>query len=206
MPAIKITKVSDQLLWGIWKIDESAEELMDMLRTGSSEEMHDLMSIKVPQKQIESLGARIMLKTLLAEVDESYAGIWKDEHSKPHLLNSSTQISFSHCFPYATAVIDLEKPVGIDIERERDKLIKVRSKYLTENEIAFAGEKLDLLCKYWSAKEAVYKANGRKAVSLRDQISLELERFDKAVLHDHGVSEYGLAEYFFDGYHVVFTC
>ena len=205
MPAINITKLSESFIWGIWKIEENAKELFGMLGKESAEELHNLSSIKAPHTQLESLGARVMLKTLLREIDEKYTGIWKDKHRKPHLLNSPMHISISHCFPYATAIIDKNKQVGIDIEQEQEKLTKVKSKYLNKDEISFVGNRLDLLCKYWSAKEAVYKANGMKTVSLRDHIMVSFPSFGKAVLEYRGTKKYNLSEYSLGKHHVVFT-
>ena len=50
-------------------------------------------------------------------------------------------------------------------ERPREKLLRIRDRFLNNDEAATVGADLDLLCRYWAGKEVLYKIYGRKNVT-----------------------------------------
>lgn len=63
--------------------------------------------------------------------------------------------------------------VGIDLERVRNKTVPLGPKYLDPSEIAFLGADPFLYTLAWSVKESIYKCQGKKGISLRQNIILE---------------------------------
>ena len=86
--------------------------------------------------------------------------VGKDDNGKPYLINSKYHISISHKFPYVTSIFD-NKACGVDIERIDNKVRKIKSKFLTENEEKKIGDNLKKLVEYWSIKESTYKVEGK---------------------------------------------
>ena len=111
----------------------------------------------------------MIVKTLAEKFNIDYKGIQKNETGKPFLVDSDANIAISHSFPIAAAMIHLEKPCGIDMERPREKHRLVQHKFLHEAELSYQND-LKNLCTIWCAKEVIYKIFGRKFLSLKDEI------------------------------------
>ncbi len=89
-------------------------------------------------------------------------------HGKPYLENSSEFISISHSRNFLAFAIS-SKNVGIDIEMISDKAEKVKHKFLNEKELSETSNCHSILYTiYWSAKEVLYKLNGKKGYSLKN--------------------------------------
>ena len=95
----------------------------------------------------------------------------KDQYGKPFLDGSNQFISFSHSEDLvAVAVSDV--PVGIDIQLGVEKIARISHKFVNSEEASFANR--DLLTNLhliWGAKEAVFKAYGRKEVDFRKHMT-----------------------------------
>jgi phosphopantetheinyl transferase len=69
-------------------------------------------------------------------------------------------------------------PVGIDIERIRDRIDRVAGRFLSDQEAGWVREyhRLEKLHICWGAKESLYKLNGKANVDIKTDI--ELEQFE----------------------------
>ena len=146
---------------GWWEITESVESLEEGF-IFSVENIQDYHTLSHPSKKSEWLVIRLLLRSLLADWNEDYEGVYKDEFGKPHLSNRDYHISVTHAAEYVVVVIDKKKPVGIDLEKIRPKILKIAYKFLSEQELKDSGNELNKLTVYWSAKESLYKLYGRK--------------------------------------------
>lgn len=82
-------------------------------------------------------------------------------------------ISISHCRTGACiALSEHHRHFGIDIEDTSDKLERVASKFINDNETRFMTGRDMLLCA-WTIKEAVYKAAATAGLPLRDGIGIK---------------------------------
>jgi 4'-phosphopantetheinyl transferase len=93
--------------------------------------------------------------------------------NKPFLKNRPEYISISHSHDKLVISINKKEDTGIDIELLRDKVLKIRHKYLTEKEMKFAGTDIEKLITLWAAKEAIYKVYGLKGVDFRENLFIE---------------------------------
>lgn len=171
-------KLDESTEFAIWKIEESAEELYGQLQLRDHEEKV-LDGLNNGKRNLHWLSTRVLLRQLL-NTDE-YIDCQVDEHGKPYLTESPFHISFSHSFDYAAVMISKDKAVGIDIEIIKDKIERVANKFLVKEEIAFMDKqhKVEHLYICWCAKEAVYKLQGKRNVSFKDDIRLEAFPFAK---------------------------
>ena len=151
MSIIKKISNAESIIW-IWKIDESLEKLIDLT--------NQTTDIKNEIKKKEFYASRILIEKMCKELNIKFNGIKKDDNGKPYLINSKYHISISHKFPYVTSIFD-NKACGVDIERIDNKVRKIKSKFLTENEEKKIGDNLKKLVEYWTIKESTYKVEGK---------------------------------------------
>ncbi|QCK14076.1 4'-phosphopantetheinyl transferase family protein [Mangrovivirga cuniculi] len=141
----------------------------------SSKSSHDqviLSSMKTTQRKREWLTIRNLLFEACNKFNIKYSPVVKDEYGKPHLPGFEGGISYTHSQTQAGLLIHPHASVGIDIEKPREQLYRVENKFLTGEEKKVYCENLELMTLAWSAKESIYKAYGRKSLSLKDDIDL----------------------------------
>lgn len=164
MPLEKIVLEQDRAL-GLWLINEDEQTLVPFLLGEQIPE-----SLTNPNKRLEWLCGRILVKVMLESMSLSYHGILKDEHGKPSVAGHHFQLSLSHSYPYVAAVIDKHQPVGIDLEQPKEKLLRIAPRVLHQDELKDAGTDLVKHCIYWCAKEALIKFYGKKDLTLAENL------------------------------------
>jgi 4'-phosphopantetheinyl transferase len=172
MPLTKVENINGSSWWALWNITESFEELCEKTRQTDLESFY-LENISHLNKKKEWLASRLILSYLTEKMGSKYYGCYKDEFGKPHLTKQTLQVSITNSFPFAAGIICQNKPVGIDLEQPKEKLIKTAPKFLNIKEIKDAEQHLEKLCLYWCAKETIYKCYGRKNISLKENIFID---------------------------------
>ncbi len=172
MPVAFEESIKEGLTFLLWKIDESEEELLDKLHLDEVE-LSDFNSQKVPVRRLEWLGARNALKELLNEYGQFFH--YKDEFGKPHLRDSSIGVSVSHAKGFGGAVINLNGPVGLDIEWVRPQINRIAHKFTNPSEASWANGNENRLTQIWAAKEALYKLHGRTQLAFAEQLLLDIK-------------------------------
>ncbi len=164
----------------MWHITETVDELKHKVIL-SEDDLGDMERIHHPVKQKERMASRACVQELVRSYDKQYKGLIKDDHDKPFLIDLDWHISISHSFPFAVAIIHKKLPVGIDIEKPVDKLIKLAPRFLSEQELTNVEGDPVKLCVYWTGKEAIYKLNGKRGLIFRRDIFIhpfELKKRD----------------------------
>lgn len=188
MPLVHSENITGDCRLIVWELTETEVSLRESLP--SMVDFSEMEQISHPQKKREWLAGRLVISHLVGETGQTFGGLWKDEHGKPFLKNCSHFISLTHTLHYIGAVIHPTRSVGIDMEKKDSKLIRTAPKYMTELELAHTNSNLDTYCIYWCAKEALYKLNGRKKVSFRDDIHINPfctgVRLATGILHEAG--------------------
>ena len=97
------------------------------------------------------------------------------------ILSDNKNISISHSDEIVTILISKENGIGVDVEKIKNKVHSVASKFLSSNEIGFFGKDPSTrqLIRAWTAKEAIYKALRKPGISFSENIILD-EFNDKA--------------------------
>ena len=98
----------------------------------------------------------------------------KDEFGKPYLTDSTFQISISHSWNIV-AIMAAPYNIGVDIQREVAKITRIEKKFIrpVEKESLQENTKIPHLHIYWGAKEALYKAYGRKRLGFVRHIHVD---------------------------------
>ena len=123
MPLYKTITVNKTTKVYIWKIEESYEELSKGIElTPPCRERVDDMKSEIHRRGFMSV------RHLLAEAGYVDKDLYYDDLGKPHLKDES-HISITHSFNFSGIIVSEDIPVGIDIEKQRDKIVKIANKF-----------------------------------------------------------------------------
>lgn len=158
----------------IWKIEESLNELRQgiILTTNNSKRLNSMKS-ELHQKGFLSI------RHLLKETGYADADVVYDEFGKPHLKDGKF-ISITHSFNFTAIIISDDLQVGIDIEKQREKILKIAHKFTPFEEyktIANVDALISKLTIVWGAKESLYKIYGKKKLRFLHHIYIEDFKF-----------------------------
>ena len=135
-----------EFLLGIWKSDETTEQLLASLE----------------HKDWYRLSVRVLLKALCGEEKE----IAYYSSGRPYLKDGSRYISISHTRGYVAVALHSSCEVGVDIEQYGTRVRKVASRFIRSDEepAMMEGDDVYALLLHWSAKEALFKLMGVEEV------------------------------------------
>jgi phosphopantetheinyl transferase len=143
--------ISQNIHIAVWQIVENEEFFWDFLRLHANDEAK-IRSIKLESVRLQKLACRAALAKLLGtnEIEITYS-----ETGQPQIKGH--YISFSHTKnTVAVALADI--PVGIDIEELSPRILRLYSRFMSEEEMSACDlNNLQDLYYYWCAKEAMYK-------------------------------------------------
>lgn len=159
--------ITESTLIGVWKIEESREQLLAMLSCQGW--VAHISSIKSESRVLEILAARILLKELIGEEKEVYY----TNSGKPFLTDKSFHISVSHTKGYVAVAVNKEKGIGLDIEQISEKIKRVQSRIVSDKEYIDPQNELIHLLLHWSAKEAMFKFIDREGVNFLDNLFVD---------------------------------
>jgi len=172
MPLIEHQYILPEGEIGVWRTDESIEALVESLKLTDNEIQG--MEKMSPRRIKEWVSARWLVHHLSGREERGLC--LKDDYGKPYLEDSPYQISISHSLN-RTAVIAAPNLVGIDIQEIVPKMERISRKFVNDQEWAYipdAGDKrLEMLHVVWGAKEAMYKAWGKKKIDFRGHLFVD---------------------------------
>jgi phosphopantetheinyl transferase len=176
----KIEKISPLSALAIKNIQEVSQNGVDFL---SYREKLAYANISHPEKKLEWKSARIAIKSAMDCISLPYPGFIKDEHGKSHPMDGFGYVSLTHTKGLAAAIFHKEMPVGIDLDYVREKVVRLGPKFLDESEMDFLGNDPLMNTIAWSAKESIFKCQGKKGISLRHNIRLSPFSLMDKVIH-----------------------
>ena len=122
------------------------------------------------KRTIEKNAALYVVRNILKD---ELIEIFYKESGKPY-LNNGVKVSISHSHNWLAVLFSTTHEVGIDIEKVRDKILKVKHKFLSEKELReLKDASLEKYTLYWCAKEALYKASGISGLLFAEQLFIE---------------------------------
>ena len=168
MPLYKTITINEGTKALIWKIEESFEEL------NKGVELTDLCRERVNgmKSDLHKRGF-LSVRHLLAAEGYRDQDLYYDDLGKPHLRNGKF-ISITHSFTFS-AIILSDQAVGIDIEKQREKILLIAHKFTPIEEyrtLANFDALIRKLTIVWGAKEAVYKLYAKPKVSFLQHINI----------------------------------
>lgn len=170
----------------IWKIEESFEALnRDIQLTGHCQERLDSMRSEIHQRGFLSV------RHLLAVLGYTDFDLFYDEVGKPHLKDGK-HISITHSFQFSAIIVSDATPVGIDIEKQRDKILRIAHKFTPLREYKTIANHEALVRKLtivWGGKESIYKVYAEKGLSFLKNI--DIDDFSMEASHTKGTVYFG---------------
>ncbi|OUR98264.1 4-phosphopantetheinyl transferase [Flavobacteriales bacterium 33_180_T64] len=164
MPLYKTIQPSSQTTVKIWKITESYNDLIYPLDL-KPKSLERVLGMKSELHQRGFLSVRHLLRAF-GYTDQD---LYYDTNGKPHLKDGK-HISITHSFTFSGVIIS-DSEVGIDIEKQRQKIAIIAKKfvnyefsYLTENDEQYI-KKLTVI---WGIKESLYKLFATPGMLFKD--------------------------------------
>jgi len=172
MALVYLRELNNQTKFAIWKIEESAEELLSKLQLDDAEQ-EKLRRLSKGKRTLHWLATRVLLRYLLQT--NEYIHCPSDSNGKPYLPDYPYKISLTHSFEYAGVMLSTQGDCGMDLELVMDKVTRIKEKFLKPEELTFINPENEILHLYacWCAKEAVYKLQGNKGVSFLEDMTIK---------------------------------
>jgi phosphopantetheinyl transferase len=153
----------------IWHITESFEDLFDEVV------LKDISLVRVNNmKALSHQKGFLSIRKLLQEIGYSDEDLFYDETGKPNLLDGKN-ISITHSFEFSSIIVS-KQVSGIDIEMQREKIIKIAGKFMdTEFDFLPKQNEYDFIQKstvIWGVKEAIFKIENEVGISFKNHISV----------------------------------
>lgn len=167
MPLYKTIKPNERSTIYVWKIEAPFDDLLKGISLTENSKRR-LLSMKSEIHQRGFLSVRQLLK----EAGYSDHDLYYLEDGKPYLTDQK-YISITHSFNFsAVAISDAE--IGIDIEKNRDKIKIIQHKFVNF-ERGFINKEDDLveqLTVIWGAKESLYKIYPHGGLTFKHDIDI----------------------------------
>jgi 4'-phosphopantetheinyl transferase len=189
----------------VWKIEESLAQLETgvKLKKRSRERLEGMKS-ELHQRGFLSV-RHLLLHAGYVDHDLTY-----NSYGKP-LLKDGKHISITHSFHFSAILIS-EKEAGIDIEKNRDKIINIQHRFVNTNYDSLSDEDMvKQLTVIWGAKESMYKTYPYGGLSFHDHIAIDPFLFDDGgssgrVIFGDWKKEYQISFQFFkEGFTLVYA-
>lgn len=172
MPVIFAQTIGHGTNLCVWHATEDAGFLRGMVDLGPEDERL-FASVSNKSRKLQWLGCRMALSYLM---QTPRLRIRYDSFGKPYLVSDQADISFTHTGKFAAAICSSTCKVGIDLEQVREKISRVASRFLTPGELSMASgkeDRLKVLTLFWSAKETLYKINGKPDLDIQHDLCIE---------------------------------
>lgn len=169
MPLYKTINYNSTTEILVWKITEPLAELStEVTLNPKNQERFNGMKSELHQRAFLSVRKLLQIKGY-TDFDLEY-----DQFGKPHLKDGK-HISISHSHELATLIISNEI-AGIDIEMQREKIIKIAPKF-AETELKFLDiekpeEYIRKLTVIWGVKESIFKIRNEVGISFKKHIQV----------------------------------
>lgn len=193
MPIYNTLTVSSSIKLYIWKIEESEDELAHGIElTVNCQNRMTRMKSEMHRRGFLSI------RHLMAEAGYVDADLYYTEDGKPHLKDGK-HISITHSNQFTGIIISDAEEVGIDIEMQRDKILRIAHKFTPIEEyrtIANSEALVRKLTMVWGCKESLYKIYAEPGLSFLQHI----------IIQDFSLSDEGtIGEIFYHGKTTLFN-
>lgn len=169
MPLYNTLTVDNATKVYIWKITEAEADLAKgvVLTQNCQNRMAGMKS------QMHRRGF-LSIRHLMALAGYVDADLFYDDTGKPHLKDGN-RISITHSNHFTGIIISSAKEVGIDIEMQRDKILRIAHKFTPIEEYSTIANTEALVRKLtivWGCKESLYKIYAEPGLSFLHHINI----------------------------------
>ncbi|MEH6703393.1 4'-phosphopantetheinyl transferase superfamily protein [Galbibacter orientalis] len=201
MPLYKTITPASNTKVLIWKIEESYDDLRQGIElTANCKDRLSHMKSEIHQRGFLSV------RHLLKAAGYVTSDLYYDAHGKPHLKDGN-YISITHSFTFSGIIVSSNTNIGIDIEKQRNKISVIANKFVNYEYNFLTDEDVRKLTVVWCVKESLYKVFATEGMSFKQHtkvISFDLDEGNTiGWIFYHGIIQKYKVEFLeFDG----FTC
>ena len=167
MPLYKKIQFNSVTAIYVWKITEPLEQLFEEVSLNPKCQSR----IEGMKSELHQRGF-LSVRKLLNEAGYTDFDLYYDEFGKPHLYDGK-YISITHSHEFSSIIIS-DEVVGIDIELQREKIVRIADKFCDAEFQYLDREKTEEYIKkltvIWGVKEAIFKIRNEKGISFKDHI------------------------------------
>lgn len=149
MPLFLNEEIFPDVRLGIWAVSESSDDFWALSPYVESSRSEFNALYKSEQRKCEVLAVRLLIKEIIG----NNVQLLHQDNGKPY-LSSGMNISISHTRGFAVIIVSRSKQVSVDIEYFSNRIERIRSKFMRDDENASSQVKLLM---HWCAKETMYK-------------------------------------------------
>lgn len=154
----------------VWYVQEPVTELYAQ---SLPEWQREAANFGSEHRQAEWLAVRLLLQRILSL---PIPAIVYDAYRHPFLEPPTHRIAISHTRKWVAIGLHKQYDIGIDIQVITEKVFRIKERFLHFSELTALTDKAQLwaytLC--WSAKETLYKLQGKKELHFKDHIRLKI--------------------------------
>lgn len=207
MPLYSTINVSSSIKVYIWKIGESETELSEGIElTPHCQNRMDGMKSELHRRGFLSI------RHLMAKAGYVDQDLYYDDAGKPHLKDGK-HISITHSHEFTGIIIGDTDEVGIDIELQREKILRIANKFTPLEEyktLANTDALIRKLTIVWGAKESLFKIYAQGGLSFFHHVDVKDFSFDDTqttaeILYHGDQSHYHIHFIEFEGYTCVYA-
>src|SRR5690606_23583447 len=207
MPLYKTITVNPGVKVLIWKVEETEAQLSEGV-------------VLTPKCQNRMMGMRselhrrgfLSIRHLLGELGYVDRDLFYDEAGKPHLKDGRF-ISITHSNEFTGIIVSEVDEVGIDIELQREKILRIAHKYTPLEEyktVANTDALIRKLTIVWGAKESLFKIYAQQGLSFLHHIDITDFSFSDTqttgtIIYKGKTSHYDINFIEFEGYTCVYA-
>lgn len=170
MPLYKTITADPDCRALIWKVEETESGLAEGIRLNAHcQERFNGMRSEIHRR------AFLSIRHLMAEAGYTDMDLFYDEAGKPH-LKDGMHISITHSYHFTGIILSREREVGIDIEKQREKILKVAHRFTPLREyrsLANDDALIRKLTMVWGAKESIYKVMAVRGLNFLNNIYID---------------------------------
>lgn len=149
MPLFLNEEIFPDVRLGIWAISESSDDFWALSPYVESSRSEFNALYKSEQRKCEVLAVSLLIKEIIGDNVQ----LLHQDNGKPY-LSFGMNISISHTRGFAVIIVSHSKQVSVDIEYFSNRIERIRSKFMRDDENASSQVKLLM---HWCAKETMYK-------------------------------------------------
>lgn len=207
MPVYNTLTVDKSTKVYIWKIEESEAELSKDIELTP----HCQNRIEGMKSELHRRGF-LSIRHLMAEAGYVDADLFYDDNGKPHLKDGK-RISITHSNHFTGIIISDRTDVGIDIEKQRDKIQRIAHKFTPLEEYRTIANNEALIRKLtvvWGCKEALYKIYSEPGLSFIQHIfindfDLSDTKISGKIFYEGQTSKYDISFLEFENFTLVYA-
>ncbi|PIB38062.1 4'-phosphopantetheinyl transferase family protein [Maribacter sp. 4G9] len=206
MPLYKTITVNLNTSIAIWKVEETETFLEQGIRlTSQCQTRYNGMKSELHRR------AFLSIRHLMALYGYEDKDLYYSEFGKPHLKDGNF-ISITHSHHFTAIIVSKTEEVGIDIEKNREKILRISHKFTPFEEYRTLANTEAIIRKLtivWGAKESLYKIYGQQGISFLHHIHVADFSFSDTqttaeIIFEGQVSQYHVHFMEFEGFTLVY--